>query len=66
MNHNAACGKAATEEAELVQEMQKYFTQAKGHVGGARFDNASVWSKIENRVGSGSRRCVQTEIKTNT
>ena len=51
MNHKAACGEAATEEAELVQEMQQYFTQAKGHVGGIRFDSASLWSKIENRVG---------------
>jgi hypothetical protein len=40
-----------TEEAALVLEMQQYFTQAKGHVGGIRFDNASLWSKIENRVG---------------
>jgi hypothetical protein len=30
--------------------MQQYFAQAKGHVGGIRFDNASLWSKIENRV----------------
>jgi hypothetical protein len=49
MNHKAACGEAATEEAELVQEMQQYFVQAKGHAGGIRFDN-SLWSKIENRV----------------
>jgi hypothetical protein len=40
-----------TEEAALVLEMQQYFAQAKGHVGGIRFDNASLWSKIENRVG---------------
>jgi hypothetical protein len=40
-----------TEEAALVLEMQQYFTQAKGHVGGIRFDNASLWSKIESRVG---------------
>ena len=39
-----------TEEAALVLEMQQYFAQAKGHVGGIRFDNASLWSKIENRV----------------
>ena len=50
MNHKAACGEAATEEAELVQEMQQYFVQAKGHAGGIRFDNASLWSKVENRV----------------
>src|ERR1700756_5896451 len=37
-----------TEEAALVQEMQQYFAQAKGHAGGIRFDN-SLWSKIENR-----------------
>jgi hypothetical protein len=36
-----------TEEAALVLEMQQYFAQAKGHVGGIRFDNASLWSKIE-------------------
>src|SRR5260370_31575411 len=40
-----------TEEAALVLEIQQYFAQAKGHVGGIRFDNASLWSKIENRVG---------------
>jgi|HubBroStandDraft_6_1064221.scaffolds.fasta_scaffold17606_1 hypothetical protein len=28
MNHKAACGEAATEEAELVQEMQQYFARA--------------------------------------
>ena len=39
-----------TEEAALVQEMQQYFAQAKGHAGGIRFDNASLWSKIESRV----------------
>jgi hypothetical protein len=50
MNHKAACGEAATEEAELVLEMHQYFSQAKGRAGGIRFDNASLWSKIENRV----------------
>ena len=40
-----------TEEAALVLEMQQYFAQAKGHAGGIRFDDASLWSKIENRVG---------------
>src|SRR5258707_5432651 len=40
-----------TEGAALVLEMQQYFAQAKGHIGGIRFDNASLWSKIENRVG---------------
>jgi hypothetical protein len=40
-----------TEEAALVLEMQHYFAQAKGHAGGIRFDNSSLWSKIENRVG---------------
>jgi hypothetical protein len=40
-----------TEEAALVLEMQQYFAQAKGHAGGIRFDNASLWSRIENRVG---------------
>ena len=40
-----------TEEAALVLEIQQYFTQAKGHAGEIRFDNTSLWSKIENRVG---------------
>jgi hypothetical protein len=40
-----------TEEAALVLEMHQYFGQAKGHAGGIRFDNSSLWSKIENRVG---------------
>ena len=39
-----------TEEAALVLEMQQYFAQAEGHAGGIRFDYASLWSKIENRV----------------
>ncbi len=39
-----------TEEAALVLEMQQYFVQAKGHAGGIRFENDSLWSKIENRV----------------
>ena len=39
-----------TEEAALIQEMQQYFVQAKEHAGGIRFDNSSLWSKIENRV----------------
>jgi hypothetical protein len=30
--------------------MQQYFAQAKGHDGGIRFDNSSLWSRIENRV----------------
>ena len=38
-----------TEEAALVLEMQQYFTQAKEHAGGIRFDN-SLWSRIEKRV----------------
>jgi hypothetical protein len=37
-----------TEEAALVLEMQQYFAQAKSHAGGIRFDNNSLWSKIEN------------------
>ena len=39
-----------TEEAALVLEMQQYFVQAKEHAGGIRFDNASLWSRIEKRV----------------
>jgi hypothetical protein len=39
-----------TEEAELVLEMQQYFVQAKEHARGIRFDNASLWSRIESRV----------------
>jgi hypothetical protein len=39
-----------TEEAALVLETQQYFVQAKGQAGGIRFDNASLWSKIEKRV----------------
>src|ERR1700739_2983616 len=31
--------------------MHQYFSQAKGRAGGIRFDNASLWSRIENRVG---------------
>ncbi|HXO94415.1 MAG TPA: hypothetical protein VN825_09780, partial [Candidatus Acidoferrum sp.] len=36
-----------TEEATLVLDMQQYFVQAKEHAGGIRFDNASLWSRIE-------------------
>jgi hypothetical protein len=39
-----------TEEAALVQEMQQHFVHAKEHAGGIRFDNASLWSRIERRV----------------
>jgi hypothetical protein len=40
-----------TEEPEIVQEMKQYFAQAKQHSeGGIRFDNAGLWSKIENRM----------------
>jgi hypothetical protein len=39
-----------TEETALVQEMQQYFVQAKEHAGGIRFDDASLWSRIEKRV----------------
>jgi hypothetical protein len=38
------------EETALVQEMQRYFVQAKEHAGGIRFDDASFWSRIEKRV----------------
>jgi hypothetical protein len=38
------------EEAALVQEMKQYFAHAKSQAGGIRFDNASLWSKIKNRV----------------
>ena len=55
-----------TEEAALVLEMQQYFVQAKEHAGGIRFDNASLWSRIEKEWMSGSRRFAQTGIKTNT
>ena len=54
-----------TEEAALVQEMQQYFTQAKAHAGGIRFDN-NLWSKSKTEWMSGSRRFAQTGIKTNT
>jgi hypothetical protein len=40
-----------TEEAELLLEMQQYFAQAKSQACGTRFENASLWSRIENRVG---------------
>jgi len=39
-----------TEEAALVLEIQQFFVQAKEHAGGIRFDNASLWSRIEKRV----------------
>jgi hypothetical protein len=40
-----------TEEAELLLEMQQYFAQSKSQAGGIRFENASLWSRIDNRVG---------------
>ena len=39
-----------TEETALVQEMQQYFVQAKEHAGGIRYDDASLWSRVEKRV----------------
>jgi hypothetical protein len=39
-----------TEEAHIVAEMREYFDQAKEKVGGIRFAQESLWSKIENRV----------------
>jgi hypothetical protein len=39
-----------SEEAEIVKEMQEYFAQAKQQPGGVRFDNKSLWTKIENGV----------------
>ena len=39
-----------TEEAEILVEMRQYFAQAKQQPGAIRFDNKSLWSKIENRV----------------
>ena len=39
-----------TEEPEIVQEMKRFLLEAKQHSGGIRFDNAALWSKIENRV----------------
>ena len=39
-----------TEEAELLLEMHQYFAEAKGQAGGIKFDNASLWSRIETRV----------------
>ena len=56
MNHKAACGEAAIEEAELVQEMQQYFVQPKGHADGIKFDNAASGRKSKNEWASGSRR----------
>jgi hypothetical protein len=64
MNNKAACGEAASEEAALVLEVQQYFAQAKGHVGGSTMLVSGRRSKTG--WASGLRRFVQTEIKTNT
>jgi len=39
-----------TEEAEILVEMQQYFAQPGQQPGGIRFDNKSLWSRIEHRV----------------
>ena len=39
-----------TEEAEVLAEMQQYFAEAKQKPGGIRFDDQSLWSKIETTV----------------
>jgi hypothetical protein len=39
-----------TEEAEILAEMQQYFTEAKQKAGGIRFDNQSIWSRIKSTV----------------
>jgi hypothetical protein len=66
MNHKAACGEAATEEAALVLEVQHYLAQAKGHVGGSGSTMLVSGRRSKTGWASGLRRFVQTEIKTNT
>ena len=39
-----------TEEAEIMAEMQQYFTEAKQKAGGIRFDDQSLWSRIKSTV----------------
>ena len=39
-----------TEAPEILVQMQQYFAQAKQQQGAIRFDNKSLWSRIENRV----------------
>jgi hypothetical protein len=42
-----------TEEAEILAEMQQYFTEAKQKTGGIRFDDQSLWSRIKAQSMSG-------------
>ena len=55
-----------TEEAEIVLEMQQYFAQAKRHAGGIRFAILVSGRRSKTEWVSGSRRFVQTGIKTKT
>ena len=53
-----------TEEAEILAEIQHYFAQAKQKGGGIRFEQKTLWAKIENRVDIGSQALVPTGIST--
>ena len=39
-----------TEEAAILAEIQHYFAEAKQQGGGIRFEQKTLWAKIENRV----------------
>ena len=39
-----------TEEAQILAEIQEYFAEAKQKGGGIRFDQKTLWAKIEYRV----------------
>ena len=39
-----------TEEAGILAEIQHYFAEAKQQGGGIRFEQKTLWAKIENRV----------------
>jgi hypothetical protein len=39
-----------TEEAAILSEIQHYFAEAKQQGGGIRFEQKTLWAKIENRV----------------
>jgi hypothetical protein len=45
-----------TEEAEILAEMQQYFAEAKQKGGGTRFEQKTLWAKIENSVDTWDRR----------
>jgi hypothetical protein len=51
-----------TEEAGILAEIRHYFAEAKQQGSGIRFEQKTLWAKIENRSIPGSRELVPISI----